>query len=100
MIQDIPQSENETDSWYRGHVFDSIKDIALQGGTAWRGATELNKALDMFYGAEMPERLYLNVDGGGDRRVTYLQVQKALIALFLYHNFDEIIAARTAANQS
>ena len=99
LIQDIPRSENETDNWYRGHVFYSIKDMALQGSTARRDATELNKALDTFYGAEMPGRLYLYVDRG-DRCVTYQQVQKALIAQFLYHDFDEITAARPAADQS
>ena len=40
------------------------------------------------------------MDGGGDRNVTNLQVQKALIALLLYHDFNEIIATLPAANQS
>ena len=84
LIQDIPQSENETDSWYRGHAFYNITDMDLQESTAWRGAAKLSKAFHTFYGAEMAERLYLYADEGGDRSVTYLQVQKVIIALFLY----------------
>ena len=42
---------------------------------------ELSEALDSFYGTEVPERLYLYANGGGDRRVTHLQVQNALIAV-------------------
>ena len=74
--------------------------MALQGSTALRGGVELSEALDPFYGTEVPERLYLYADGGGDRRVTHLQVQKALIAVFIHHDLDELIAARPAAYQS
>ena len=42
----------------------------------------------------------LYADGGGDRRVTHLQVQKALITVFIHHDLDELIAARPAAYHS
>ena len=74
--------------------------MALQGSTAWRGVVELSKTLDSTYRSHIPERLFLYADGGGDRRITFLQVQKGLIALFLHHDFDEIIAAQPAAYQS
>ena len=97
-IQKIPDADDDT--WYRGKVFYSIKDMTLQGSTALRGGVELSEALDSFFGTEIPERLYLYADGGDDRRVTHLQVQKALIALFIHHDLDELIAARPAACQS
>ena len=97
-IQTIPDEDDDT--WYRGQVFYSIKDMALQRSTALRGGVEPSEALDSFYGIEVPERLYLYADGGGDRRVTHLQVQKALIAVFIHHDFDELTAARPAAYQS
>lgn len=39
-------------------------------------------------------------DGGGDRKNTNFKVQKSLLALFVKYDFDEIIAARPAANYS
>ena len=80
--------------------FTAFKDMSLQGSTALRVGVELSEALDTFYGTEVPELLYLYADGGGDRRVTHLQVQKALIAVFIHHDLDELIAARPAAYQS
>ena len=80
--------------------FTAFKDMSLQGSTALRVGVELSETLDTFYGTEVPERLYLYADGGGDRRVTHLQGQKALIAVFIHHDLDELIAARPAAYQS
>jgi DNA-directed RNA polymerase subunit RPC12/RpoP len=98
-FQTIPLTNEE--SWYRGQVFYSIKDMALQGSTAYRGVVELSSAFDSFYDADAtPQRLFLYADGGGDRLMSHLKVQKALIALFLHQDFDEVIAARPAAYQS
>ena len=37
---------------------------------------------------------------GGDRRMTFLQVQLAVIAMFFHHNLDELVVARTTAGLS
>lgn len=97
-IQEIPTSDEET--WYRGQVYYGIKDMALQGSTAWRGGMELTKVLEDFYADSIPGRLYLYADGGGDRNVVNLKVQQALIAVYLHLDLDELVAARPAAYQS
>ena len=55
--------------------------------------------LEHFVG-KVPSRLYAITDGGGDRQVDYLSVQKRYIALFLLLGLDEHIACHTAAGQS
>ena len=47
-----------------------------------------------------PNRCYLIIEGGGDRNIVHLSVQKYLVALIRKYNFDEIIAIRTAAGFS
>ena len=44
--------------------------------------------------------MYVYSDGGPERKTNNLSVQKSYIALFLLHNFEEILIARTAANLS
>ena len=87
-------------SWYRGQVYYAFKNMVLEDSTAVRGVVELGTTIESHYGNICPPRFYVVTDGGGDRRVDYLSVQKALISLFLYHDFDEIIAIRTAAGLS
>ena len=66
-----------------------------------RGAAEVNTVLMSHYDSErFPSRIYLYTDGGGDRKNTNYKVQRGLIALFLYHDLDELIAARPAAGHS
>ena len=48
----------------------------------------------------MPPYLYLYADGSSDRKNTNLKAQKCFSGLFLAHDFDEIVAARPAANNS
>ena len=48
----------------------------------------------------MPPKVYIYADGGGDRMIGHLKVQMGLIALFLDHDLDEVIAARPAAGYS
>ena len=43
---------------------------------------------------------YAITDGGGDRQADFLSVQKSLLGLFLYHDFDEVLFCRTAAGLS
>ena len=45
-------------------------------------------------------RFYAISNGGGDRKVDFLSVKKALISKFLIHDLDEIIVCRTAAGSS
>ena len=40
---------------------------------------------------------YAITDGGGDPWVGFLSVQKFLVGLFLYHDFDKDLICRTAA---
>ena len=47
-----------------------------------------------------PTRFYAITDGGGDRRVNSLSMEKALVSLFLVHDFDEVLVSRTAAGHS
>ena len=44
--------------------------------------------------------LLLYTDGGPDHRTTYVSVQAALLALFLKHKLDYLVAARTAPMNS
>ena len=39
-------------------------------------------------------------DGGSEKKTHNLSLQKLYIALFLQHNFEEVLIARMAANQS
>lgn len=112
LLQDIPSPTKTVEkedsnvirgtihnSWYRGQVYYGIKSMVLQGSTAWRCIVELGLVLEQEY-TTVPPRIYCYTDGGGDRRMTFLQVQLAVIAMFLFYNLDEIIAARTAAGCS
>ena len=73
--------------------------MSSEGNTAWRGVTELKQVLQMYY-TVIPERLYIYADGGGDRRITFLRVKMALVAMFLTLDLDELISARSAAGHS
>ena len=74
--------------------------MVSQGSTAIRGVVERGKAISANFETPCHPRFYAVTDGGGDRRVDYLSVQKSLVALFLYHNLDEVIAMRTATGLS
>ena len=112
LLQDIPLQKNtdendENDlmegatdkSWYRGQVYYGIKSMVTEGSTSWRCMVELGNVLEEEY-TVFPPRVYCYTDGGGDRRMTFLQVQLAVIAMFFVHSLDEIIVARTAAGCS
>ena len=111
LIQDIPVPQtNDTSktsetvgstekSWYHGQVFYGVKSMVSEGSTAWRCIVELGKTLELEY-ETIPGRIYWYTDGGGDRRMTFIQVQLAVISLFLTYDADEVIVARTAAGLS
>ena len=107
----IPEQDEEDENteynkqsvgkWYTGKVFYSIKDMPTQGSSAMRGVAELSAALTSHYELEeCPSRMYLYTDGGSDRKNSNFKVQKSLISLFLYHDFDDLISARPAAGHS
>ena len=112
LLQDIPKQNNvesgeENDveegrsdqSWYRGQVYYAIKSMVTEGSTAWRCMVELGNVLQQHY-AKVPPSVYVYSDGGGDRRMTFLQVQLATIGLFFVNDLDEVVIARTAAGCS
>ena len=86
--------------WYKGDAFYSIKSMVFEGSTALRGVVEIGTLLETVYPKDMPNRFYLITDGGGDRNITHVTVQKYLVVLFRKYRFDEIIAIRTATGCS
>ena len=107
LVHDIPgNSDFDLDAnvdaeavgaWYRGQVHYGIKNMANEGSTAIRGAVEIAEGVKQHIS---PERLYCYTDGGGDRNVVHLAVQKAIVAIFLALDLEEAIFCRTAANCS
>ena len=49
---------------------------------------------------KIPPCLYVYSDGGPERKTDHLSVQKSYIAIFLKHNFDEVLITWMAANLS
>ena len=92
------QENSKRNSWFSGLVFYGFKSMVTQGSTAIRGVAEMGKILKE-NGATV-SRFYAITDGGGDRRVDYLSVRKAIISLFLQHDLDEVLVCRTAAGLS
>ena len=92
------RTQDSIGSWYTGQCYYGVKNMITQGSTAIRCTTELAKVIQQE--DVIQPRLYAFTDGGGDRNITNLAVQKAVISLFLKLNLDEAIFARTAANCS
>ena len=75
--------------------------MATQSSSAIRGVTELSMAIEDFYGAaNIPLRLYMYSNSGGDKKNTNFKVQKTLISLFLYNDLDEFVAVRPSTGHS
>ena len=74
--------------------------MVFEVSTALRGVIEIGTLLETVHPKDTPNRFYLITDGGGDRNITHVTVQKYLVALFRKYRFDEIIAIRTAAGCS
>ena len=72
--------------------------MATQGSSAIRGVAEMGKIIETE--KINATRFYAISDGGGDGRADFLSVQKSLVGLFLYHDFDEVSICRTAAGLS
>ena len=103
MYKKIPENKEKGDkgfqsSWFSGKVFYSFKNKITQGSSALRGVVEMAKFLK-----SQPisaSRFYAISDGGGDQRVNYLSIKKALIGMFLVHDLDELIIRHTATGHS
>ncbi|CAG8748188.1 32351_t:CDS:10 [Gigaspora margarita] len=88
-------------SFYDGHVFVSYQDTIFEPSSAIRHSTEFLNALNIQYANKvMSPILCLYTDGGLDHRCNYGSVQIALISLFLYGDFDLLVAVHTAPNHS
>ena len=71
--------------------------MVSEGSTAMRCAAELGELMIEQF-ETIPPYLYVYSDGGPERKTNNVFVQKSYIALFLLHNFEEILIARMAAN--
>ena len=101
LLHDVPRS-GEDDAYTDEEEGEYVKTSLgswYRGTTAWRGVAELYEPLKGYY-QTVPQRVYIYADGGGDRRITFLRVQMALIAMFLSLDLDELISARPAAGHS
>ena len=74
--------ENVDKGWYKCEVFYAFKNMITEGATALKGVVEMGRVLK-----GDPTRCYATTDGGGDRRMNFLSVEKSLIALFLVHDW-------------
>ena len=72
---------NSEKSWYRGTVLYAFNNMITEGSTALRGVVEMGRVVN-----RDPTRFYAVIDGGGDRRVNFLSVEKALVSLFPVHD--------------
>ena len=73
--------------------------MVSEGSTAMQCAVELGELMiEQFETISL--YLYIYSDVGPERKIDNLSVQKSYIALFLLHNFEEILIARMAANFS
>ena len=62
-------------------MFSAFKNMITEGTTALRGVVEMGRVVNGY-----PTRFYAITDGGGDRRVNFLSVEKSLVSLFLTHD--------------
>lgn len=86
---DIPEKING--DWYKGQVSVGLKDAVFQKSCPWRHAEELSRHLQ---DTSSPILLLLT-DGGPDRNLKRATVIASHISLFLKHDLDMLIVART-----
>ena len=96
---DGSEGSTKVGEWYRGQVYYRITSLLTEGSSAMRFTAELSEVMTQHF--EKPTaHLYAYTDGGTERKVDNLSVQKSYISLFFKHDFDEILVARTVANLS
>ena len=69
------------------------------GSTAMRCTIEFGKIISQHFDV-FPPRIYAYTDGGPERKVDNLSVQKFYISIFPSYDIDEILVVRKAANLS
>ena len=96
----IPQ--DVTGSFYDGQVHVGVKDHVFQRSTPVRHTAELSHILTESAGehGNVKEILFFYTDGGPDHRLTYKSVQICLFTLFIKHDLDMLVAARTPPHWS
>lgn len=97
LLVDIPS--DISGSWYHGQVHVTLKEGAFEPSSPIRHSAELANFITSHSVVDKPI-LCLYSDGGPDHRLTYLSVKVALISLYLFHDLDYLIAARTAPQHS
>ena len=60
--------------------------MITEGSTALRGVVEMGRVVN-----GDPTRFFAITDGGGDQRVNFLSVKKALVSLFLVHGLTRFL---------
>ena len=105
LVSDIPDDPSE--SFYRGHVYVSVKDAVFEPSTPLRHATEMFQVLKHHYQKHGGEAtidtlkvLLLYTDGGPDHNVKFATVWLVLICLFRAADLDFLIASRTCPTMS
>ena len=113
-LQEIPEKDELTDEkvdddlldkgsrlgeWYFGQVVYGFKSMVREGSSAMQCVAEIADVMTEHFD-KTPPCLYVYSDGCPERKTDNLSVQKSHIVLFLRHNFEEILIARTAANLS
>ena len=101
-VIDLP--DQESDSFFRGHVFVTNKDKVTQPSSALRHAAELTDLIATHFGADghisaKPIAIVVS-DGGPDHRVTFGSVKVSSLTLFRTLNLDMLICVRTCPYQS
>ena len=110
MVTDIPDHPDE--SFYRGQVYVSVKDVIFEPSDSKRHAAEMFKVLTDYYkNMEQPSVEHpitindlkvslLYTDGGPDHNVKFAGVWLALLSLFFAADLDFLVAARTCPTMS
>ena len=101
-VIDLP--DQESDSFFRGHVFVTNKDKVTQPSSALRHSAELTDLIATHFGADghisaKPIAIVVG-DGGPDHRVTFGSVKVSSLTLFRALNLDMLICVQTCLYQS
>ena len=94
LAHDIPEKVNG--DWYKGQVSVALKDAVFQKSCPWRHIEELSRHLK---DTNSPIVLLLT-DGGPDRNLKRATVIASHISLFLKHDLDMLVVARTIPHLS
>ena len=94
---DLLDKSSRLSEWYSVQVFHGFKSMVSKQSSAMRCDAEIPDVMTEHFPKTRP-CLYVYSDGGPE--TDNLSVQKSYIALFLQHNFEEVLIARAAANLS